>query len=167
MSNEWRHAGRAALGCLALAALAAGCGGSQPAGSALTAAQRHRLAKEYLAVALPANGQLDHEVDGYGDAEKDDDLAAARTDLAGEVATERAFDAAVLRIRFPASIEGPVRALVRANGARIALTLRQEGAGSVAVMRALDRRHKAADAAVEAPVRVIRADLGLPPPDTD
>lgn len=173
MSNEWRNATRAALLSVALAVLAAGCGttGSGPSASppsgALTAAQRQKLAARYLAVALPANEQLDHEVDGYGDAVKDGDLAAARKDLTDEVATERTFDADVLRIRFPASVEGSVRDLVTANTARIALTLRQAGAGSAAAMRALDRQHKAADAAVEAPVRAIRAELGLPPPDTD
>ena len=58
------------------------------------------------------------------------------------------------------------RALVRANERRIALTRRQASATSVSGIRALDRRHKAADAAVEAQVRLIRQFLALPPPAT-
>ena len=53
-----------------------------------------------------------------------------------------------------------------ANQLRIQLTQRQARATTLASLRAFDRQHKAADAAVEAPVRQIRRLLALPPPST-
>jgi hypothetical protein len=181
-----RYAGLAGACCLAL--LGAGCGTSlgstspgtatsssaaQPgstspsAGSvtALSPATQKALAAKYLAIAQPANRSLDAENDGYGDAEHDD-LAAARKDLLDETATEARFDSQLLAIRFPASIEQQVQALVSANKIRIQLTQRQARATTLASLRAFDSQHKAADAAVEAPVRQIRRLLALPPPAT-
>jgi hypothetical protein len=188
-----RTAGLAAACCLAV--LGAGCGsslgsGSQPrsapastaAGSgqlssasapagatgsvaALSPATRKALAAKYLAIAQPANHSLDVENDGYSDAEHDD-LAEARKDLLDETATEAQFDQQLLAIRFPAAVEQQVQALVRANQARIQLTQRQARATTLASLRAFDGQHKAADDAVEAPVRQIRQLLGLLPPAT-
>jgi hypothetical protein len=181
-----RYAGLAGACCLAL--LGAGCGtragstgpgaatstsAAQPssvtpsAGSvaALSPATQKALAAKYLAIAEPANRSLDAENDGYGDAEHDD-LAAARKDLLDETATEARFDSQLLAIRFPASIEQQVQALVSANKIRIQLTQRQARATTLASLRAFDSQHKAADAAVEAPVRQIRRLLALPPPAT-
>ena len=182
-----RYAGLAGACCLAvLAVLAAGCGASagsagtaapdgaaQPssaspsAGSvtAISPATQRALAAKYLAIAEPANRSLDAENDGYGDAEHDD-LAAARKDLLDEMATEARFDTQLLAIRFPASVEQQVQALVSANKLRIQLTQRQARATTLASLRAFDSQHKAADAAVEAPVRQIRRLLALPPPST-
>jgi hypothetical protein len=123
------------------------------------------LAARYLLIARPANHRLDVEVDGYGDAERDD-LARARADLLAQVATERRFDAGLLRIPFPGRIERTARAMIRANQARIAVTEQQARAGTLAGMRGLDGRHRAADAALEAQVRLIRMFLRLPPPST-
>jgi hypothetical protein len=39
------------------------------------------LAATYLAIAQPANRELDHEFDGFGDHVKDGELAAAQADL--------------------------------------------------------------------------------------
>ena len=47
-----------------------------------------------------------------------------------------------------------------------AATERQAQAASLASLRSLDRRHQAADAAVETWVRQMRGLLGLPPPST-
>ncbi|HMH93186.1 MAG TPA: hypothetical protein VK586_19140 [Streptosporangiaceae bacterium] len=186
-----RYAGLAGACCLAL--LGAGCGtsmgsaspsssspgtatsssagqpssASPPAGSvtALSPATQKALAAKYLAIAQPANRSLDTENDGYGDAEHDD-LAAARKDLLDEAATEARFDSQLLAIKFPASIKQQVQALVSANKIRIQLTQRQARATTLASLRAFDSQHKAADAAVEAPVRQIRHLLALPPPST-
>lgn len=164
------------VGCL-LTVLAAGCGaahsagtGSHPAASRTIAteispARLRTLAARYLAIARPANHRLEVEVDGYGDAERHD-LTAARNDLRAEAATERRFDEQLLRIRFPSRITTTARATVAANRRRIALTGRQALSPSLAGLRSLDRRHKAADAAVETQVRLIRLFLGLPPPAT-
>ena len=168
-----RYAGLAAACGLAL--LGAGCGmssgGAAPpaaaSGSApvLSPATQKALAAKYLAIAEPANHSLDVANDGYGDAEHDD-LAQARKDLLDETATENRFDAQLLAIRFPAQIERQVQALVRANKLRVQLTQRQARATTLASIRVFDSQHKAADAAVEAPVRQIRRLLGLPPPAT-
>lgn len=125
-----------------------------------------RLAVAYLKIALPANRHLDKENDSYEDSEHDNFVIAKR-DLRGEVATERDFDAKLLKIDFPAEVAEIAWELVQANNHRIALTERQAHAGTIARLRSFDQRHKAADAAVEAQVRIIRKDLGLPPPDND
>jgi hypothetical protein len=171
-----RIASLAAACCLAI--LAAGCGSTHPAGATRPPAQQGSeaattesraalrvMAREYLKIARPANRQLDRANDGYSDAERDN-LAEAVADLRAEVATERRFDRQLLRLKFPPRITLTARALVRANNSRIELTTRQAGAPSLARLRALDHRHKAADAAVENQVRQIRNSLGLPPPET-
>lgn len=123
------------------------------------------LAARYLAIARPANHRLDVEVDGFTDHRRDD-LAKATADLRAEAATERHFDRQLARIRFPAAIEAIVRALIRANRSRIALTRREARSSSLAELNTFTRRHKAADAAVETPVKALRRALGLPPPET-
>lgn len=147
---------------LCLALLAAGCTAhhSQPSGPATKA-----LARQYLAIAVPANRQLDDEVDSYGDNEHDN-LSIAEADLRKEVATEQRFDQQLLKISFPTPIAAIAAALVGANNQRIALTMRQSRVATLAELATFDHRHKAADAAVELQVRYIRKDLSLPPPDT-
>jgi hypothetical protein len=125
-----------------------------------------QLAAAYLAIALPANRRLDKEVDSYEDHEHDD-LAIARRDLRAEAATERGFDSKLLKIAFPIDVKAIAWELVQANNERIALTERQSRAATTATLREFDKRHKTADAAVEGEVRIIRKDLGLPPPDND
>src|SRR6185436_1593692 len=49
---------------------------ASPSATPLTSAQRRKLARQYLAVAGPANKALDHEVDAFDDA-RHDDLARA------------------------------------------------------------------------------------------
>lgn len=140
---------------LAGAGLLAGCSGHSAKGPAA----------RYLAIALPADRQLDDDVDSYAGSEHDN-LPAAESDLRKEAATELAFDEDLLRIAFPVRIAATATALVAANNQRIALIRRQARAATIADLVALDKGHKAADAAVEVQVRQIREELGLPPPDT-
>jgi hypothetical protein len=121
------------------------------------------LAAAYMAIALPANHRLDEEVESYNDHARHD-LAVAEADLRQEAATERWFDQRLLTIAFPSVISATARALVRANDHRIALTTEQARATTIAGLLALNGRHRAADAAVEVQVRIIRKQLGLPPP---
>ncbi len=123
------------------------------------------LAARYLAIARPANHRLDAEVDGFRDHRRDD-LAKAVADLRAQAATERHFDRRLGRIRFPAAIEAIARRLIRANRSRIALTRREARSVSLAELSTFTRRHRAADAAVEVPVKALRKALGLPPPET-
>lgn len=123
------------------------------------------LASAYMAIALPANHRLDKEVNSYNDHVRMN-LAIAVSDLRAEVATERWFDEHLLKIAFPPRIAAAARALVAVNNQRIALTTQQARAMTISQLLAFSARHRAADAAVEAAVRVIRRQLGLPPPDS-
>ena len=123
-----RKPGRTAVASLVTAGavmLAAGCGrGPEPPAHQTAAAQEaaglRALAARYLAIALPANRQLDHDFDGLtgqeGDEDHEGDLAAA--------------------------------------------------AASLRRLRGYQPRLDAANEPVEDAVRVIRGQLGLPPPDT-
>jgi len=148
--------------CAILAATlgATGCAAQAQGGDSRTKA----LAAAYMAIAVPANHRLDKEVESYNHHARDN-LAIAETDLREEAATERWFDQRLLKIAFPSAIALTARALVRVNDQRIALTTRQARARTISDLLALNASHRAADAAVEAQVRMIRKQLGLPPPD--
>jgi hypothetical protein len=138
---------------------------STPPPPAATTTKLSPSAARYLAIANPANHSLDVSNNAY---KKDElsNLAAAKSDLRGEVATETLFDTRLAQIPFPLSDASIVRALIAANQQRGALTARQARSTSLAQLRSLDARHQATDAAVEAQVRLLRKALGLPPPST-
>lgn len=142
---------------------AASAGHSAPSAATLVPARREALADRYMAIARPANHRLDHEVQGFTDHQRSD-LAAAEADLRAEAATERWFDRQLAGIRFPPGIAAMARALVQVNQGRAALTDRQARSASLTRLRSFAARHRAADAAVEFGVRLIRQALGLPPP---
>jgi hypothetical protein len=180
VTDPQRSAAVATAGAILLAAAAAAGCASHPAPSpraagttqsAMTqsvttqsAAVRDAAAR-YMAIARPANRRLDHEFDGLKDHEKDD-LAAARADLRAAAATERQFDRQLMVISFPPRTEPFVLLLYRVNQARAALTSTAAGATSLRQLRGYQRRLDAANEPVEDAVRVIRDQLGLPPPDT-
>lgn len=123
----------------------------------------HRLAKAYLAIAEPANDKLEQAENSYTFNCRTH-LTGAEAALRSEAAIERGFDRQLATIRFPPSIEATATALISVNQIRIAFTLRQAKAGSINALLAFTGGHQAADAEVEAQVRAIRAELGLPPP---
>jgi hypothetical protein len=133
---------------------------------AATTAELTAMAARYLAIARPANRELDHEFDGFDDHLKDGDLATARADLRAAAVTERRFDRQLIALSFPPRTEPLVRLLYRVNQARAALTSTAAGATSLRELRGYQRRLDAANEPVEDAVRVIRSQLGLPPPDT-
>ena len=135
-------------------------------GTAVTSAELAAMAARYVAIARPANRELDHEFDGFDDHMKDGDLAAARADLRAAVVTERRFDRQLIALSFPPRTEPFVRLLYRVNQARAELTSTAAGATSLREQRGYQRRLYAANEPVEDAVRVIRGQLGLPPPDT-
>jgi hypothetical protein len=163
---------------LGSALLAAGCASSGPPtrspasqspaarGTAATTAELTAMAARYMAIARPANRELDHKFDSFDDHIKDGDLAAARADLRAAVVTERRFDRQLIALSFPPRTEPFVRLLYRVNQARAELTSTAAGVTSLRELRGYQRRLDAANEPVEDPVRVIRAQLGLPPPDT-
>lgn len=136
-----------------------------PAPPELSAARKRKLARQYLAVAEPANKALDHQVDAFDDA-RHDDLAKAIAALHGQARAERGFDRKLAAIAFPPPVDLTAHLLILANQERIALTLTEAKATSLAGLAAFRKRHASADAAVERQVRLIRKQLGLPPPDT-
>jgi hypothetical protein len=152
----------ASAGCAAHAKSGGGGGGGGGGGTGGNGTKA--LAAAYMAIALPVNHRLDKEVDSYNDHARDD-LAVADADLRQEVATERGFDQRLLEIAFPSAIAATARALVRVNDQRIALTTEQARMMTLSGLLAFNAWHRAADAAVEAQVRIIRKQLGLPPPD--
>ena len=135
-------------------------------GTATTTAELTAMAARYLAIARPANRELDHEFDGFDDHIKDGDLAAARADLRAAVVTERRFDRQLIALSFPPRTEPFVRLLYRVNQARAALTSTAADVTSLRELRGYQQRLDAANEPVEDAVRVIRGQLGLPPPGT-
>jgi hypothetical protein len=165
-----------ALACclmLAIAGCASGQAASGTTGGAHDAKHAHHwtdrnlraLAKAYMAIAEPANHRLDVEVDKYED-ERHHDLAAAELALRAQAATERQFDRDLAKIGFPPPIAATARALIEVNEIRARMAEREARATSISELLSFGSQHKLADAEVEAQVRVIRAQLGLPPPET-
>jgi hypothetical protein len=157
----------AAGGCAVQSAQSAGTPGPRPVTATSPATPVNPikvLAADYLAIARPANDRLEIEVDAYTD-NAHRNLRAAESALRAEAATELVFDRQLLKIPFPPWIAAAARALVRANDRRIEFTRRQARSASIAALLSLDSRHKAADAAVETQVRIMRGLLSLPPPD--
>jgi hypothetical protein len=123
------------------------------------------LGARYLAIAEPANHRLDVEVEAYAD-NSHHNLAAAEKALRAEAATERKFDRQLAAISFPPAIAATARALIRVNEIRARLTLKQAAAHSIPALLSFTATNNAANAELEAQVRVIRRELGLPPPET-
>jgi hypothetical protein len=148
---------------------AGGCASGAPArsisptSSPSESASIRSLAARYLAIAEPANDRLDVEVDAYADNARHN-LAAAESALRAEAATEHKFDRQLAAISFPPGIEATAQALIRVNEIRVKLTLKQAAANSIAALLSFTATHNAADAELEAQVRFIRSELGLPPP---
>ncbi len=136
-----------------------------PAAPAVSPAQRKAAARTYLAIAVPANHRLDADFDGFDDNAYDD-LAAAGAYLRDAAATERQFDRRLLGLTLPPATEEIAHLLVTANQARARLTGTAAASTSLSQLRGYERRLTAANAPVEQAVRVIRSQLGLPPPET-
>jgi len=170
-----RRAG-AGLVLAGAALLAAGCssaGGpvaaapaspTAPTGQAISPAQQKVAARSYLAIARPANRRLETDFDGLDDHRND--LAAAEADLRDAAVTERRFDRRLLALRLPAATETVARLLVTANEARARLTTAAAASTSLGQLHRYEPRLTAANTPVEEAVRVIRSQLGLPPPET-
>jgi hypothetical protein len=162
------------LPLLAVVVLAAACTGAHtpsegtttnPSSTAAAAARRRGLAARYVAIATVGNRGLDgafHALDGRDH----DHLVAARADLRAAAAIERRFDRSLLAIVFPSAIEATARTMVRVNEARATLTSEAAASASLSQLRRYERQLSAADGAVEQQVRTLRAQLGLPPPET-
>lgn len=91
---------------------------------------------------------------------------AAVTGLRAAAGTERRFDRQLIALSFRPRTEPFVRLLYHGNQVRAELTSTAAGVMSLRELRGYQRRLDAANAPVEDAVRVIRGQLGLPPPAT-
>lgn len=137
-----------------VAALCAACAGSHPYGPAARYSAIAKIGNEGLEVAFTAL-----------DGPDKNNLAAARSDLNGAAATERTFDRSLLAIPLPPAIESTARAVVRVNEARANLTAMAAASESLEQLRAYEARLGASNDAVVHEVRILRSQLGLPPPE--
>ena len=135
------------------------------AGAATESPGRQAEAGRYLAIAGAGNRRL--EID-FGRLEGRDrnHLAAAEADLRDAAATEQLFDRRLLAIAFPPATERIARLVYRVNQSRAALTVAAARSVSLRQLHSFRRRLAAANEPVEEAVRVIRSQLGLPPPQT-
>lgn len=179
-------AAAATLGCVVV--FVAGCGSGGPAtasqssasdaltasaptstatetagGGLATGSERRALAGRYLAIARAGNRGLDRSLDPLEDRDKSR-LGPARADLRDAANVERTFDRRLLRIPFPPETERAARTLYRVNQARASLTDAAARSTSVSELHAYERRLDEANKPVEAAVRTIRRQLGLPAP---
>jgi hypothetical protein len=151
--------------------LAAACsGGHSMAGASASAsasfASRKVLAARYLAIAKDPNKHLDADFDGLKESDHSN-LALARAQLRDMAATEHRFDRLLLAIRFPPKIETTARALVWTNENRAAVAARAARSRTLKQLRGYEQQLNAANGPLEQAVRLIRRQLGLPPPETD
>jgi hypothetical protein len=158
-------AGCTDAGRSATAAPAARRSHAAPAVPAVSGAQLRAAARRYLAIARPANRRLETDFDSLEGRDRDN-LAAAQADLRDAAAAERLFDWHLLGVKLPPAAAAVARLMVNANQARAQLTARAAASTSLRQLRRYERRLTAANERVEEPVRVIRSQLGLPPPET-
>jgi len=163
---------RVGISVLAAAlSLLTGCSSSGSGGSSVTrdqtaqTAPMAQVAQRYLVIAVPANKELDTSFDALDD--HDDDLVASADLLRRIAATERQFDHDLLALRLPGTLGATASALVQVNEARANLTDDARSAASLDSLHRYEIELDALNAPVEDQVRLLRNELGLPPPDND
>jgi hypothetical protein len=120
-----------------------------------------RIGSLYTNTAGPADRLLAADLSAYG-VNRNRNLAAAKLDLSNEVKAETAFDNQLGTITFPPAPDPHADQLIAADAKRIALIKLQLKTTSLRKLRALDPQVQAASAAVDAQIKIMRADLGLP-----
>lgn len=165
----WQAAG--ALVLAVTAAVGGAVGGIMAGSHAAPAAQiaaptTTQPGAAYLAIAVAGNTSLDRDFDRLHGQDRGD-LTAAAGDLRDIATTEHLFDERLAALTLPAGPEGWARTLIRVNETRAALTRQAAASSTLAELAGYQQRLTAANARVEQAVRAIRAELGLPAPDTD
>ena len=120
-----------------------------------------RIASLYANLAVPADRALTPQMASYAFSQHHH-LAAAKLALSKEAKTEASFDNRLGQIRFPPAAGPHADLLIAADQKRIKVIRLQMRARTRRKLRSFDARDRAADAAVEAQVRILRQDLGLP-----
>jgi hypothetical protein len=156
----------------AVALVTSATGGHAVAGHVASSAFSHLAAEEsdpagaYLRIAVAANKRLDADFDRVQGPDRGD-LATSAADLRDIAATELQFDQRLAALVLPSGPESWAHALIRANEARAALTTQAAAGKSAAQLGSYQRPLAAANVPVEQAAVALRADLGLPAPDTD
>jgi hypothetical protein len=162
----------AALTCAALLVTACGnrapsphASAARPAPSAGARVVREQLADRYLAIAQAGNRRLEKDLGRLEDFDGIR-LTTAKAALADAAATERQFDHRLSLIEFRPPIEPIASLLYRLNQARASVTAAAARSATLRQLRMWLRRLDRENAAVEEAVRILRRQLGLPPPQT-
>lgn len=169
--TTWTRAGASAVAVLVTAACTAapapetGVESNQSATPAAVS-QRQVLAARYLVIATAGNRRLDSDFDRLESGDRAT-LAVARAHLRDAAATERLFDRRLLGIAFPPALEVTARALAKVNESRASLTAEAAVSRSLMQLRRYEPQLSAANGPVEEQVRILRSQLGLPPPEKD
>ena len=158
-SGGWRRAA-ATIVVIVAAAVAGGLVGANAASSPA------RPAAAYLAIAQAGNARLETDFDRLHGPDRTDP-ATADADLHDIAATEHLFDQRLANLALPPDAERWARTLIGVNEARAALTRQAAASRTPAQLAGYQARLTAANVPVEQAVRAIRAELGLPPPETD
>jgi hypothetical protein len=174
VARNGRRAGAVLVMCAVLVVCAvvvvAGCAGHGPASSpdrpaAAQTLSQQQAAHRYLVIAEAGNRRLDTDFGRLAGKDRAR-LGAANADLADAAATERLFDRRLSAIAFAPAAEAAARLLYRLNQARAGLTATAATSVTLAQLRGWQRRLSQSNAEVEQAVRVLRSQLGLPPPST-
>lgn len=123
------------------------------------------LAARYLVIAQAGNRRLDHDFDALAKPDRDR-FAAAVADLRDIVATEHKFDQQLAGLALPPPVQAAATQLIAVNQARAQLTVTAASSASLRQLHAWQPRLDQANVPVEQAVRILRRQLGLPPPDT-
>jgi len=148
----------------AMAALATAAVSFAASAAAASPTSTRALAARYLAIAQAGNSHLERDFDSLEGRDRND-LARARADLRDAAATERLFDRRLRAIDFPPALERVARELYRVNQLRAQLTYGASFATTLAFLHSYGPSLDAANVPVERFVRMIRGQLGLPPPE--
>ena len=161
-----------ALMCAAL--LVTACGSQAPSPHASVTRQapspraglaREQLADRYLAIAKDGNRRLEKDLGRLEDRHRIR-LSTAKAALTDAAATERLFDHRLALIEFGPPIKQIASLLYRLNQARASATAAAARSTTLRQLRTWLQRLDRENAAVEEAVRILRSQLGLPPPDT-
>jgi hypothetical protein len=141
---------------------AAGCEpGLAPDGLQCTTAQM--LTSQYTAIMTPASQLLATDIAAYT-ANEGRNLAAAEMALTAEVMSEHAFGTNLAAIKFPVTMAPIAKTLIQANQARAKLTAEQAQSSSLTQLRSFNHQIQAANAAVQAEMKLLNKALATKPP---
>jgi hypothetical protein len=130
--------------------------------SGLQCTTAQMLVSQYMTITTPSVQQLNADVSAYTANERHH-LAAAEAALRAEVMAENAFAASLARFPFPPAIAGIARELIAADHACGELTAEQARSSSLTQLRSFNKRVRAASAAVQTDMNLVRKALAPPP----